>query len=194
MQLVQARPQLLRHARGYAPQAIRVPDRQWDDSASARPRVLAPGAHLKSAIALSTADEIILSQHIGDLETLKTREQLRKTVDDFLSLYAIQPEAIACNLHLDYASTQLAQALAKDRAIPLIPVQHHYAHILSCMAEHRIQPPVLGVAWDGTGYGLDQTIWGGEFLNISHQGFERVAHLLPYCLPGGDCTFQKAGR
>ena len=186
VQFVQGQPQVLRHARGYAPQVIQVPNEQSGEQSSARPHILALGAHLKSAIALSTGDEIILSQHIGDLDTLQTREQLKKTVDDFLSLYAVQPDAIACDLHPDYASTRLAQALAKTRAIPLIPVQHHYAHILSCMAEHRLQSPVLGVAWDGTGYGLDQTIWGGEFLSISPQGFERVAHLLPYGLPGGD--------
>ncbi|NJM98133.1 MAG: carbamoyltransferase HypF [Phormidesmis sp. RL_2_1] len=186
VQFVHTQPQVLRHARGYAPQVIPVPNAQSGNQGSTRPHVLALGAHLKSAIALSTADEIILSQHIGDLDTLETRAQLQKAVDDFLALYGIRPDAIACDLHPDYASTQLAQTLAKAHSIPLIRVQHHYAHILSCMAEHHLQSPVLGIAWDGTGYGPDHTIWGGEFLSIASQGFERVAQVLPFGLPGGD--------
>lgn len=184
--IVQGQPQILRHARGYAPQAMSLPH-----AADADTRVLAVGAHLKNAIALSLSTQdlgtqVVLSQHIGDLETPQAMARSQQTVDDYLSLYSCQPTAIACDLHPDYGSTHLAQTLAQQWAIPLIPVQHHYAHVLSVMAEHQLQAPVLGVAWDGTGYGLDQTIWGGEFLRITESGFERVAHLLPFPLVGGD--------
>lgn len=128
----------------------------------------------------------MLSQHIGDLSTPDVIAQLKKTVRDFLSLYHVKPDAIAYDQHPDYASTQLAHAIAKEREIPLIPVQHHYAHILACIAEHQLEAPVLGIAWDGTGYGTDQTVWGGEFLQTTDTAFDRVAHFLPYFLPGGD--------
>ncbi|EDX82973.1 (NiFe) hydrogenase maturation protein HypF [Synechococcus sp. PCC 7335] len=186
VQIVQDRPQILRHARGYAPQTIHVANQL-----PASTCVLAVGAHLKSAIALSIGEEIMLSQHIGDLNNAEARNQLKQTADDFLSLHQARPDAIACDQHPDYGSTQLAQALAKKWKVPLIPVQHHYAHILACMAEHQLQAPVLGVAWDGTGYGTDGTIWGGEFLQVTDHGFERMAHCLPYDLPGAEqCSLE----
>ena len=190
VKLVQDQPQILRHARGYAPHRIQVPEQ-----ASASRCILALGAHLKSAIALSIGEEIVLSQHLGDLDTPQSRNQLQQTINDFLSLHSVQPTAIACDRHPDYSSTQLAQTLAHQWHLPVIAIQHHYAHILSCMAEHQLQAPILGIAWDGTGYGCDQTIWGGEFLQVSKQatghGFERVAHFLPYCLPGGEsCSLE----
>ncbi|MGD1944059.1 MAG: carbamoyltransferase HypF [Leptolyngbyaceae cyanobacterium] len=181
VQIVQGQPQVLRHARGFAPQVIQLPL-----TVDADQRVLAVGAHLKNAIALSLGSQVLLSQHIGDLDTPQAIERSRQTVADLLALYRCQPTAIACDLHPDYSSTQLAQTLAQQWAVPLMPVQHHYAHVLSTMAEHQLTSPVLGVAWDGTGYGPDQTIWGGEFLCITDRGCERVAHLLPFLLPGGD--------
>ena len=179
--IVQGRPQVLRHARGYAPQAI--PLAQGVDT---EPRILALGAHLKSAIALSLGTQVLLSQHIGDLETPQAIARLEHTVADWLALYRCQPTAIACDLHSDYGSTRLGQALAQRWQVPLILVQHHYAHGLAAMAEHHLAAPVLAVAWDGTGYGPDQTVWGGEFLQITEQGFERLAHLRRFALPGGD--------
>ncbi|MEA5449132.1 carbamoyltransferase HypF [Leptolyngbya sp. CCNP1308] len=181
VQIVQGRPQILRHARGYAPQAI-----QLTSGVETNPRILALGAHLKSAIALSLGTQVVLSQHIGDLETPQAIARLEQTVADWLTLYRCQPTALACDLHPDYSSTGLAQALAQRWQTPLIAVQHHYAHGLAAMAEHRLTAPVLAVAWDGTGYGPDQTIWGGEFLQITDQGFERLAHLRRFALPGGD--------
>ncbi|PSN11346.1 carbamoyltransferase HypF, partial [filamentous cyanobacterium CCP5] len=179
VQTVQGQPQMLRHGRGYAPQTISL-------SEPSTARILALGAHLKNAIALSLGNQIILSQHIGDLDHPQAIERLRQTVADWLDLYRGQPTAVACDLHPDYASTQLAQTLARQWQVPLMPVPHHYAHVLSAMAEHRLPPPVLGIAWDGTGYGPDHTIWGGEFLKITENGFERVAHFRPFPLPGGD--------
>ncbi|WP_035985287.1 carbamoyltransferase HypF [Leptolyngbya sp. KIOST-1] len=181
VQIVQGQPQILRHARGYAPQAIPLPP-----GVDADLRILALGAHLKSAIALSLGTQVVLSQHIGDLETPQAIARLEHTVADWLALYRCQPTAIACDLHPDYGSTRLGQTLAQRWQIPLIPVQHHYAHGLAAMAEHHLAAPVLAVAWDGAGYGPNQTIWGGEFLQITESGFERLAHLRPFALPGGD--------
>ncbi|MFQ4138186.1 carbamoyltransferase HypF [Nodosilinea sp. PGN35] len=181
VQIVQGQPQILRHARGYAPQAIPLAPGENADQ-----RILALGAHLKSAIALSLGTQVVLSQHIGDLETAQAIARLEHTVTDWLTLYRCQPTAITCDLHPDYGSTRLGQSLAQRWQIPLIAVQHHYAHGLAAMAEHRLAAPVLAVAWDGAGYGLDQTIWGGEFLQITEQGFERLAYLRPFALPGGD--------
>ena len=189
VQLVQDHPQLVRHARGYAPQVI-----QLSSPVDSETCILALGAHLKNTLALSIGDRVILSQHIGNLDSPQARERLRQTAIDFLSLYHCQPTAIACDLHPDYGSTHLAQTLAQLWDVPLIPVQHHYAHVLACMAEHQLQGQILGIAWDGTGYGIDQTIWGGEFLQITEQGFERVAHWLPFPLPGGDLCSREPRR
>jgi hydrogenase maturation protein HypF len=182
-------PQILRQGRGYAPQAI-----QLAGSVDSDTPILAVGAHLKNAIALSLGSQVVLSQHIGDLETPQAMARLQQTVADLLALYRCRPTAIACDLHPDYGSTRLAQTLAQQWHIPLISVQHHYAHGLSTMAEHHLASPVLGVTWDGTGYGPDQTIWGGEFLHITEHGFERVAHLLPFALPGGDICSREPRR
>ncbi|MEO1401764.1 MAG: carbamoyltransferase HypF [Cyanobacteria bacterium J06635_1] len=187
--IIQGQPQILRHARGYAPQVIQLPGPLHSEA-----RILALGAHLKNTIALSMGDQIALSQHIGDLDNPLALERLQQTVTDFLSLYTCQPTAIACDLHPDYGSTRLAHTLAQRWDIPVISVQHHYAHVLAGMAEHQIPPPLLGIAWDGTGYGPDQTVWGGEFLQVTEQGFERVAHFLPFALPGGDICSREPRR
>ena len=189
VQLIQSKPQVLRHGRGYAPQVISL-----SESIVPEARILALGAHLKNTIALSLADQIVLSQYIGNLDTSLTLERLQNTVADMLSLYTCQPTAIACDLHPDYGSTRLAHTLAEQWHVPLISVQHHYAHVLAGMAEHSLDAPILGVAWDGTGYGLDQTVWGGEFLQITASGFERVAHLLPFPLVGGELCSREPRR
>lgn len=189
VQLIQGRPQVLRHARGYAPQVILLSEPIVPEA-----RILALGAHLKNTIALSLGDQIVLSQYIGDLDAPLTLERLKHTVTDILSLYTCQPTAIACDLHPDYGSTRLAYTLAAQWDVPVISVQHHYAHVLAGMAEHQLQSPVLGVAWDGAGYGSEQSIWGGEFLQIIESGFERVAHLLPFPLLGGDICSREPRR
>ncbi|WP_250565186.1 carbamoyltransferase HypF [Adonisia turfae] len=189
VQLVHDKCQVLRHGRGYAPQVISLSGLVASDA-----RILALGAHLKNAIALFSGDHIVLSQYIGDLDAPRTLERLKHTVTDMLSLYTCQPTAIACDLHPDYGSTRLAHTLAEQWAVPVISVQHHYAHVLAGMAEHSLDVPILGVAWDGMGYGPDQTVWGGEFLQITMSGFERVAHLLPFPLPGGELCSREPRR
>lgn len=165
---------ILRRARGYAPFTLEQ-SKNLDAS-------LAVGAHLKNSVAFAYRNKIFLTQHIGDLDTPQALHSFEKTIEDLPKIYDFKPQRVICDAHPDYSSSQFA----KKMGLPLTQVQHHYAHILSCMAEHDLKPPVLGIAWDGTGYGLDGTVWGGEFLNIGSQGFERVATLHPFLLPGGE--------
>jgi hydrogenase maturation protein HypF len=182
VQVVMNRESLLRRARGYAPLPVNV--------GAAGDTVLAVGGHLKNTVALGIGTEVFLSQHIGNLETEAAMLAFRASAEDLPTLYDARPAAIACDLHPDYFSTQFARGSGTRS----IPVQHHYAHILSCMAENAVEPPVLGVAWDGTGYGVDGSIWGGEFLLVSDSGFERVAHLRQFRLPGGDACMKDGRR
>jgi len=173
---------VLRRARGYAPLPVLVKQ--------PLPPLLAVGAHLKNTVALSVGNQVFISQHIGDLETPQALEAFHRVIRDVKELWEHQPQAVACDMHPDYLSTQAAHRMG----IPVVPVQHHVAHILSCMAENELEPPVLGISWDGTGYGTDGTIWGGEFLLIHEGGWQRVAHLRPFRLPGGDRAIKEPRR
>lgn len=175
---------VLRRARGYAPLPVRVQQ--------ALPPILAVGGHLKNTLALSIGPQIVLSQHLGDLDSPATLHAFERTSADLLRLYAISPVAIAHDLHPDYASTRWAQAW-RDRC-RLLPVQHHHAHFAACLAENQVTGTALGVTWDGTGYGLDGTVWGGEFLQGSAAAFTRVAHLRPFGLPGGEAAVREPRR
>jgi len=192
---------VLRRARGYAPLPVPLKHEV--------PPILAVGAHLKNTIALSVGQQVFLSQHIGDLDTPEACAAFERVIADFLRLYEVEPVAIAHDLHPDYFSTQwarkvgdgsvgasLADALTgQGQALPLrIAVQHHHAHLASCLAENEVEGPVLGVTWDGTGYGPDGTVWGGEFLWGDAAGFERVAHLRPFRLPGGEAAVREPRR
>jgi hydrogenase maturation protein HypF len=182
VRLVLDRPMVLRRARGYAPLPIKLP--------STLPDALAVGAHLKNTIAISKGKNGSLSQHVGDLETGEAYGAFTRVITDLEKLLDVEPRAIAHDLHPDYLST----AWAKRSRLATVPVQHHYAHVLSCMAENEISPPALGIAWDGTGYGLDGTIWGGEFLVTLASGFERLAHFRTFPLPGGDAASREPRR
>jgi hydrogenase maturation protein HypF len=187
------RPLILRRARGYAPLPIfGGSGESWIETAPHR--ILALGGHLKNTIALGFDHQIILSQHIGDLKTVAAFENFQRVISSLSNIYEFQPTAIACDAHPDYRSSQFAQQLGQQLAIPVIPIQHHYAHVLACMADNQIAAPVLGVAWDGTGYGLDGTIWGGEFLLVTAESWERVAHLRPFPLPGGEQAIKQPRR
>jgi len=124
------------------------------------------------------------------LETVPAFAAFRRVIADFEQLYDTRPTVIAADLHPDYLSTKFA----RERGLPVIRVQHHFAHILSCMAENEVAPPILGVAWDGTGYGNDGTIWGGEFLRITKSGFKRIGHLRGFGLPGGEAAIREPRR
>jgi hydrogenase maturation protein HypF len=158
------------------------------------PVMIASGAHLKNTVAMSIGQQVFLSQHIGDLETPEAVSTFQQVLKDLQGLYDQPAEMIACDLHPDYRSTHLAGELAKQIQKPLIQVQHHYAHVLACMAEHKLSAPVLGIAWDGTGYGTDGTIWGGEFLKINEYSFERSAYLRPFRLIGGEHAIREPRR
>ena len=182
VRLTRGRAGILRRARGYAPLGIRV--------ARNLPPVLAVGGHLKNTVAIGVGQDVFLSQHIGDLETLEAREAFEKAIDDLCRLYSFKPEVVACDLHPDYASTHWAE----ESGLPLIRIQHHQAHVASCAAENNVQGAYLGVSWDGTGYGLDGAIWGGEFFRVEGNQFERIAHLRSFGLPGGDAAAREGWR
>jgi hydrogenase maturation protein HypF len=177
--IVDGRVCLLRRARGYAPLAMPLPFET--------PPLLALGAHLKNTIALAWRDRIVLSQHHGDLDSLESRRAFEQAVADLPALFGVAPERWAADRHPDYASSLYAQ----DRQLAPIAVQHHHAHIAAVMAEHGLEGPVLGVAWDGTGLGDDGTIWGGEFLRVQGDRYLRLGRLGGFRLPGGDGAMRK---
>ncbi|RMD88637.1 MAG: carbamoyltransferase HypF [Calditrichaeota bacterium] len=174
--------QVLRRARGYAPLPIWIQD--------SLPEILAVGGHLKNTVALARDNQVFVSQHIGDLDSPESRKAFKQVIEDLIRLLKFEPKAVACDLHPDYFSTRYAQGLG----FPVIPVQHHHAHVVSTMAEHHLQGPVLGISWDGTGYGVDGTIWGGEFLLCDLHGFQRIAHLRTFPLPGGETAMREVWR
>jgi hydrogenase maturation protein HypF len=187
VRLTRGRAGILRRARGYAPLGIRI-NREL-------PPVLAVGGHLKNTVAIAVGNDVFLSQHIGDLETIEARHAFERATEDLCRLYSFKPEAVVCDLHPDYASTRWAE----ESGLPIIRVQHHQAHVAACAAENHVEGPYLGVSWDGTGYGLDGAIWGGEFFHVDDQRvevgkYERVAHLRPFGLPGGDAAVREGWR
>jgi len=178
---------LLRRARGYAPYPVHL-------TFDAKP-ILACGAEMKGSFCLIRDHYAFVSQHIGDMENAETLEHFQNTVEIYERLFRIEPRIIAYDMHPDYLSTRYAQELAgTNSALKLCPIQHHHAHVASCMAENGVDDPVIGVALDGTGYGTDGNIWGGEFLLADYQKFERLAHLEYVPLPGGDVATKKPLR
>ncbi len=182
VRLTRGRAGILRRARGYAPLGIRVRHEQ--------PPVLAVGGHLKNTVAIGVGQDVFLSQHIGDLETLEARVAFERAIDDLCRLYSFKPGIVACDLHPDYASTQWAER----SGLPIVRVQHHQAHVASCAAENNVEGPYLGISWDGTGYGLHGAIWGGEFFRVDGKQFDRIAHLRSFGLPGGDAAVREGWR
>ncbi|MEL6579570.1 MAG: carbamoyltransferase HypF [Cyanobacteria bacterium J06621_12] len=190
VRVIAGKEQILRRARGYAP--LPITSSLSTSQSDAKPIILGVGGYLKNAIAFTKDNRIFLSQYIGDLKTVATYEGFQHTIGDWQNLYELEATKVVCDRHSHYLSTNYAHQLN----IPVTSVQHHYAHVLSCMADNGLDlnKPVLGVVWDGTGYGLDGTIWGGEFLNITDKGFERVAHLKPFSLPGGEQAIKEPKR
>lgn len=182
---------VLRRARGLVPGTIRL---SAEMAAVMEGPVLAVGGHLKNTVALLHEDRVVLSQHLGDLSTMETEGAVRQAIDDLQWLLGVTPRAIACDLHPDYRSTRLAEELAGRYGIPLIRVQHHHAHVAACMAEQRVRGEVMGVAWDGTGYGTDGSLWGGEFLVSTYHDYRRTAHMHPFRLPGGEQAVREPRR
>ncbi|MBU1426694.1 MAG: carbamoyltransferase HypF [Gammaproteobacteria bacterium] len=179
-------PTFVRRARGYTPRRIKLP--------FSGPSVLACGAWLKNTVCLTRGDEAFVSQHIGDLDHAGTRQMLEETVGYLSDILDVKPQAVAHDLHPDFYSTQFAQAYAAQHNVPLIAVQHHHAHIAAICAEHRITEPVLGLALDGVGLGMDGGAWGGELLQVAGTQCERLGHLTPLTLPGGDRAAREPWR
>jgi hydrogenase maturation protein HypF len=177
--------QLIRRARSYAPYPIRL-------SFEAK-QVLGCGAEEKNTFCLTKDNYAFLSQHIGDMENMETLEHFNSTISVYKRLFHIEPEIIAHDLHPDYLATKYAQELGES-GMKLIPVQHHHAHIASCMADNGLESPVIGVAFDGTGMGADGNIWGGEFLVADYRNFRRVGHLEYMPLPGGAAAIKRPYR
>jgi hydrogenase maturation protein HypF len=189
VRVFRGRESVVRRSRGYAPEPLRL------KSPFPRP-VLACGAELKSTFCLAKGHRAVLSQHIGDLENLETLASFTAGIEHLSRLFDIVPEVIAHDLHPDYLSTRYAldRADRDPERLELVGVQHHHAHIASCLADNEAAGPVIGVAFDGTGYGLDGTIWGGEFLIADLAGFQRAGHLAPVPLPGAAAAIRQPWR
>ena len=211
VRVVADRALITRRARGYAPLPVAL------SAGQTGPLVLGVGAHLKNAVSLAVNGQAFVSQHIGDLDTVEGNAAFERVIGDLQQLYETAPQVIARDCHPDYVSSRHAEELAQRHDVPVVAVQHHYAHVRACMAENQIEPPVLGIAWDGTGYGADGTVWGGEFLRVDDGGspdgrwptggsgggadlshgvdrFERVAHLRTFPLPGGEAAVREPRR
>lgn len=177
-------PQIIRRSRGYAPLPVMLPFRL-------KKRILAVGGHQKNTFAIGFEDRIIVSQHISDMETIESMGYFEEAIDDLISIYKFEPDVIVHDLHPGYETTRWA---IKQRGVEKIAIQHHYAHILSCMAENGLNEKVTGVAWDGTGYGEDGTLWGGEFLTCDINSYERAFHFKPFRLIGGEKAVREPRR
>jgi hydrogenase maturation protein HypF len=187
--VMMGRELVLRRARGYAPLPVVL------RAGAGAPAILAVGANMKNTVALAVGPQVFISQHIGDLENLPSFEAFVRVGADLQKLFAAEPAIIAADAHPDYLSTQFAaELLAEHPGLRGVSVQHHSAHVLACMAENELEPPVLGVAWDCTGYGLDGTIWGGEFLLVTQSSIQRRAHLRPFPLAGGEQAIKEPRR
>lgn len=182
VRIFRGKEMLLRRARGYAP----LPLSMGEEAAS----VFATGGHLKNTLALSIGKNVFTSQHIGDLETVQALRAFDEVWNSIEALYDAHPDIIAYDMHPDYISSMKA----RESEIRGIPVQHHIAHVFSCMLDSGVRSPLLGVAWDGTGYGSDGTVWGGEFFHITDGSAKRIAHMRHFPLPGGDKAVKEPRR
>jgi hydrogenase maturation protein HypF len=180
--LVDGAPFFIRRARGYVPEAIKLPKKM--------PNILAFGADLKNTICVTRGNEAFVSQHVGDLDNVATLQFLKETADHLLSILDVKPQIVACDLHPDFQSTRMAE----QWGLPVVRVQHHHAHIAAVAAEYGWQAPLLGVALDGFGLGTDGLLWGGELVRLEGPSFLRVGHFAPMAQPGGDRAAREPWR
>ena len=183
MDFYKGEPYMIRRSRGYAPLPFMI-STPW------KGQVIAAGGELKNTFCIGVDNRFYPSPYVGDLEDLRTVKALKETIGRLETLLEVQPEVVVCDLHPKYNSTVVAQELG----LPVLKVQHHYAHILSCMAENDCEEKVIGVSFDGTGYGTDGTIWGGEILIADHQGFTRLGSIQPFVQVGGDVSAKEGWR
>ncbi len=186
VRVIGGKPVVLRRARGYAPLPLK-----GDFAGKEAGCVLAMGAHLKNTVAVSVGGMIVPSPHVGDLDTPEAVEGHDDAWRTLCGLYEMTPQVVAHDAHPDYHSTRQAKKFKDSKNAQ---IQHHYAHALACMADNRLEGECLAIVWDGTGYGDDGNIWGGEFLIIKENGFERAGHFLPFRLPGGDAAAREPWR
>ena len=184
IRLVRGQEYPIRRSRGYAPQPLLIPH-------SARRPVLACGAELKSTFCLVKGNRAFVSHHIGDLENYETLRAYVDGIDHFRNLFGIEPQVVAHDLHPEYLSTKYAMEL---EGVQLMGIQHHHAHVASCLADNQEQGPAIGVALDGLGYGIDSTFWGGEFLVADLKCFKRLAHFENVLMPGGAAAIKQPWR
>jgi hydrogenase maturation protein HypF len=184
--LFRGKEAILRRARGYAPFPVRLNLELAE--------ILACGAELKNTFCLTKGTYAFLSQHIGDMENYETFASYQSSIQHFQRLFRVEPRAVAYDLHPNYLATRYALELAAERGLRKVPVQHHHAHVASCMAENGVTEPVIGVAFDGTGYGSDGRIWGGEFLLADYRRFRRLAHFQYVPLSGGEAAIKRPYR
>lgn len=177
-------PQIIRRSRGYVPLPIKLPFKL-------KRSVLGVGGHEKNTISIGFDDRIITSQHIGDMETPESIDNFETIINDLFNIYRFEPEIVVHDLHPAYITTKWTRKRFLDKALG---VQHHHAHILSCMAEHGITRRVTGISWDGTGYGTDGTLWGGEILSVGFDGFDRLFHSRHIRLIGGEKAVREPRR
>ena len=185
--VIHNKPRLIRRSRGYVPEPIHC-------ELSGQSSILAMGSDLKNAFAMNKGSEILVGPHIGDLQNASTHATLEWTIDRYEELFSIKPEKIIVDSHPQFFSSHLGERIGKSSQIPVISVQHHHAHIASVMAEHNLEGPVLGIAMDGTGYGPDGTVWGGEFLLCKGDQYQRLAHIHEAPLPGGEKAVSEPWR
>ncbi|MGN0362844.1 MAG: carbamoyltransferase HypF [Bilifractor sp.] len=190
MDFYRGRPYMIRRSRGYAPLPYLVTAKQM----SADHTVLAVGGELKNTFCIGKGNLFYPSSYIGDLADIRSTDALMETIGRYETLLEAKPDRVICDLHPGYRSTMAAEKIAEEAQIQLVQVQHHYAHILSCMAENDYMDPVLGVSFDGTGYGSDGTIWGGEILLADVYGFRRVGSVQPFLHIGGDAASREGWR
>ena len=179
-------PQAIRRGRGHAPLSLPL-DRKFIGDG---PSILALGGHLKSAATLLSDERAIIGPHVGDLGSLEAERSFVQSLEHLEALSGVRAEVLTCDLHPDYATTHIGERMVRD----LVRVPHHLAHVVSVMAENNLEGPVFGVVWDGAGYGVDGTIWGGEFLNVERGAWSRSAHLRGFCLPGSEMVMREPRR
>ena len=183
MDFYKGKPYMIRRSRGYAPLPFMV-STPWSG------QVIAAGGELKNTFCIGVDNRFYPSPYVGDLEDLRTVKALKETMGRLETLLEVQPEIVVCDLHPKYNST----VVAEEMSLSVLKVQHHYAHILSCMAENDCEEKVIGVSFDGTGYGTDGTIWGGEILLADYQGFTRLGSIQPFVQVGGDISAKEGWR
>jgi hydrogenase maturation protein HypF len=187
VRVIMNRELVMRRARGYAPLPI-IANEKYDSQKNIT--VLAVGGHLKNTVALKKGNNIFISQHIGDLSTEKANKTFKKVIDDFKLLYEAEPDEIISDLHPEYISTKYAKQLSNE----IEKIQHHYAHVAACRFENHVEGEALGVSWDGTGYGLDGNVWGGEFFLTDNNNYTHFAQFRKFMLPGGEKAIKEPRR